>query len=447
MENKLTVSLSPHLHSRNSISRSMWNVIIALIPALAVAIWTFGVDALWVIAVSVCACMLTEWLIERFMFHRPCTLMNGSAIITGLLLAFNLPSILPWWMVVVGAVVAIGIGKMSFGGLGCNIWNPALVGRVFLLISFPVAMTTWPLPIGRFATADGTTGATILSQLKTGIANSCALDLPAMFADDMGGSIGEVSTGALLLGFVYLLVLKIIKWHIPVSIVAGLVLVDLMAPRFAFMRGIHGHLLCDLSHDKPRHASLRPDDWHYHRRHTPVGLISRRNIICHIDNERSHASHQPIYAQHTLFRAKKGGHGMKSSLRNMILSLTGLTVAIGAALAVVNEATADAIKETARRSRIEAMEAILPNFDNDIIATQELSEGLPLYRASFGGEPVGIAIETYSDNGFSGHISIIAGFDNNGKITGYRVLGHQETPGLGAKMGEWFATEPHSVIG
>ncbi len=126
MENKLTVSLSPHLHSHNSISRSMLNVIIALIPALAVAIWTFGVDALWVIAVSVCACMLTEWLIERFMFHRPCTLMNGSAIITGLLLAFNLPSILPWWMVVVGAVVAIGIGKMSFGGLGCNIWNPAL---------------------------------------------------------------------------------------------------------------------------------------------------------------------------------------------------------------------------------------------------------------------------------------------------------------------------------
>ena len=173
MENKLTVSLSPHLHSHNSISRSMWNVIIALIPALAVAIWTFGVDALWVIAVSVCACMLTEWLIERFMFHRPCTLMNGSAIITGLLLAFNLPSILPWWMVVVGAVVAIGIGKMSFGGLGCNIWNPALVGRVFLLISFPAAMTTWPAGVSSglvhmsgASGADATTGATLLATLN-----------------------------------------------------------------------------------------------------------------------------------------------------------------------------------------------------------------------------------------------------------------------------------------
>lgn len=138
---------------------------------------------------------------------------------------------------------------------------------------------------------------------------------------------------------------------------------------------------------------------------------------------------------------------MKSTLRNMILSLTGLTVAIGAALAAVNEATADAIKETARRSRIEAMEAILPHFDNDIIATQIVTDGLPLYQAHLGETPVGIAVETYSDNGFGGRISIIAGFDNEGKITGYRVLEHQETPGLGARMGEWFATEPHSVIG
>lgn len=131
----------------------------------------------------------------------------------------------------------------------------------------------------------------------------------------------------------------------------------------------------------------------------------------------------------------------------MILSLTGLTVAIGAALAAVNEATADAIKETARRTRIEAMEAILPPFDNDIIATEVQSDGLPLYQATRGSEPVGIAIETYSDNGFSGRIAIITGFDNDGKLTGYRVLEHQETPGLGARMGEWFGTAPHSVIG
>ena len=230
MENKLTVSLSPHLHSHNSISRSMWNVIIALIPALAVAIWTFGVDALWVIAVSVCACMLTEWLIERFMFHRPCTLMNGSAIITGLLLAFNLPSILPWWMVVVGAVVAIGIGKMSFGGLGCNIWNPALVGRVFLLISFPAAMTTWPAGVSSglvhmsgASGADATTGATLLATLNesNGEIGMSSVDLMDMAIGHMNGSLGEVGSIAILIGLVYMLITKVITWHIPVSMIGS----------------------------------------------------------------------------------------------------------------------------------------------------------------------------------------------------------------------------------
>jgi len=230
MENKLTVSLSPHLHSRNSISRSMWNVIIALIPALAVAIWTFGVDALWVIAVSVCACMLTEWLIERFMFHRPCTLMNGSAIITGLLLAFNLPSILPWWMVVVGAVVAIGIGKMSFGGLGCNIWNPALVGRVFLLISFPAAMTTWPAGVSSglghmsgASGADATTGATLLATLNesNGEIGMSSVDFMYMAIWHMNGSLGEVGSIAILIGLVYMLFTKVITWHIPVSMIGS----------------------------------------------------------------------------------------------------------------------------------------------------------------------------------------------------------------------------------
>ena len=135
--NKLTISLSLTYIPGDSINRRMWNVVIALLPALAVALWTFGLPALWVTLVSVGSCLLAEWLIARFLLHKPCTLSNGSALITGLLLAFNLPSILPLWMVAIGAIVAIGIGKMSFGGLGCNIWNPALVGRVFLLISFP----------------------------------------------------------------------------------------------------------------------------------------------------------------------------------------------------------------------------------------------------------------------------------------------------------------------
>lgn len=230
---KLTISLSPHIHSGDSVNRRMWNVVIALIPALVIAVITFGIPALWVILLSVGACLLTEFLIARFLFHEEFTLMNGSALITGILLGFNLPSILPWWMVIIGAVVAIGIGKMSFGGLGCNIWNPALVGRVFLLLSFPAAMTTWPTGIDSpyhqphtgasmaASASDGNTGATILSYLnadKTDISNYDLLD---MAIGHMNGSLGEVGGFAILLGLIYLLATRTISWHIPVSVLAS----------------------------------------------------------------------------------------------------------------------------------------------------------------------------------------------------------------------------------
>ena len=225
--NKLTISLSPHIHSGDSINRRMWNVVIALLPALAVALWTFGLPALWVTLVSVGSCLLAEWLIARFLLHKPCTLSNGSALITGLLLAFNLPSILPLWMVAIGAIVAIGIGKMSFGGLGCNIWNPALVGRVFLLISFPVQMTSWPLPlVNRWAYADATTGATTLGILKMG-GDPSSIDLWQSATGAMGGSLGEVSAIALVIGVVYLLAMRVITWHIPVAIIGSVALFTL----------------------------------------------------------------------------------------------------------------------------------------------------------------------------------------------------------------------------
>lgn len=229
-DTKLTVSLSPHIHSSNSINRCMWNVVIAMLPAMAVAIWTFGAPALFTVLISVGACLATEYLINRFMLHRGFTLLNGSALITGILLAFNLPSILPWWMVIIGAVVAIGIGKMSFGGLGCNIWNPALVGRVFLLISFPAAMTTWPEGVASglsnftgASSPDASTGATILATLNSsngsvGLGNVDMLD---MAIGHMNGSLGEVGSIAILIGLVYLLITRVITWHIPVSIIAS----------------------------------------------------------------------------------------------------------------------------------------------------------------------------------------------------------------------------------
>lgn len=226
MENKMILSLSPHIHSSWSVKRCMWQVVIALIPALAVAVWVFGLDALWVIVLSTASCLLTEWAIDRWFFKRPSTLGNGSALITGLLLAMNLPSILPWWMVIIGGIVAIAIGKMSFGGLGQNIWNPALVGRVFLLISFPAAMTTWPvgIPSGVDAvtgasTVDATSGATFLSTLNEGTVKSA--DMMDMLIGHMNGSLGEVGSIAILIGLVYLLCTRVITWHIPVSILAS----------------------------------------------------------------------------------------------------------------------------------------------------------------------------------------------------------------------------------
>ena len=219
MENSLYVSPSPHIHGGDSISKNMYGVLIALIPAFLVSLYCFGLGALIVTATSVLACVIFEYLIQRFLMKKEPTLCDGSAILTGVLLAFNVPSNLPIWIILIGALAAIGIGKMSFGGLGNNIFNPALVGRVFLLISFPAQMTTWPVPdVFPMTYTDAETGATILSSLHEGGAA-----LPAMIdmlIGRIGGSLGEISAIALLLGFAFMLWKKIITWHIPVSILA-----------------------------------------------------------------------------------------------------------------------------------------------------------------------------------------------------------------------------------
>lgn len=227
ISHKLLVSPSPHIHSGDSIERNMYDVIIALIPALAVSFYFFGWGAFVVTLTSVAACMLFEWLISRFLMGRKeLTILDGSAILTGLLLALNVPSTLPLWIIVIGALVAIGIGKMSFGGLGSNIFNPAIVGRVMLLISFPVQMTSYPMPKGAEATLDATSGATPLAIAKGIVRGSDGFTmdkLPSLldnFLGSVGGSLGEVSAVALLIGFAYLLIRKVITWHIPVAIIA-----------------------------------------------------------------------------------------------------------------------------------------------------------------------------------------------------------------------------------
>ncbi len=217
MENNLIVSPSPHIHGGDSISKNMYGVLIALVPAFLVSLYFFGLGALVVTVASVFFCVLFEYLIQKFLMKKEPTIYDGSAILTGVLLAFNLPSNLPIWIIAIGALAAIGIGKMSFGGLGNNIFNPALTGRIFLLISFPAQMTTWPLAGQLMSYTDATTGATVLSLMNEG-----ALDkMPAlsdMLVGNMGGSLGEVSALALLLGMFYMLWKKIITWHVPVSI-------------------------------------------------------------------------------------------------------------------------------------------------------------------------------------------------------------------------------------
>lgn len=233
MKKLFTVSPSPHVHSGESTNKIMYGVLLAMVPALLVSFYSFGIGALITTLVAVLACLMFEWAIQKYLIKGEATIMDGSAAITGVLLAFNVPSSIPIWMLIVGSLVAIGAGKMSFGGLGQNPFNPALVGRVFLLMSFPVDMTLWPTAVtNRMNYTDAITGATPLAIVKEGLAKGNTVSqlmdqIPSytdMFLGTIGGSLGEVSALALIIGGAYMLIKKIITWHIPVSIL-GTILV------------------------------------------------------------------------------------------------------------------------------------------------------------------------------------------------------------------------------
>ena len=218
---KLLVSPSPHLHTKTSTKSLMRDVVIALLPAVLVSVLFYGWSELLVLGVSVASCVLLEFLITKYLLKGACTIGDWSAVITGVLLALNLPSTTPWWVALIGAVVAIGVAKMTFGGLGQNLFNPAIVGRVFLLISFPTYMTDWTKPAGFIgnALADGYTGATPLGIAKGGgVAAIEGLDYMDMLFFNIGGSAGELSAIALLLGFAYLLIRRVIRPYITLSI-------------------------------------------------------------------------------------------------------------------------------------------------------------------------------------------------------------------------------------
>jgi electron transport complex protein RnfD len=219
------------MHGSDNVKKIMWCVVIALIPTALTSVYFFGLDALVTISVAIASCLFFEWAITKYMLKQEPTTSDGSAMITGLLLAFNLPSNLPIWMTMLGSLVAIGIAKMAFGGLGKNPFNPALVARCFLLISFPVAMTSWPVirPLFGDAMIDAMTGPTPFGFLKEGIAQGIPLSelMPQIpsYAEKLvgarGGSLGEVSALAILLGGLYLLWKRIITWHIPVAFIGS----------------------------------------------------------------------------------------------------------------------------------------------------------------------------------------------------------------------------------
>lgn len=222
-----TVSGSPHIHGDDSTKKIMYGVVYAMIPAMLVSVYFFGLDAIRVTLLAVIGCLFFEWLFQKYLIKGPVTINDGSALVTGILLAFNVPSNLPWWMILIGSLVAIGMAKSSFGGLGKNVFNPALVARVFLLISFPVDMTSWPVPkpISE-GLADVITGPTPLAIVKEGLGAGQTMSelqsqLPGYvdyLSGQMGGSLGEVSALALILGGLYMIWKKIITWEIPVSI-------------------------------------------------------------------------------------------------------------------------------------------------------------------------------------------------------------------------------------
>ena len=240
MANKFIVATAPHMHSPESTKSLMRDVLIALMPALAVSTWVYGLDALRVTAIAVVSCVVIEYLIQKFLFKGASTVGNLSAVVTGVLLAFNLPANIAGWIVVVGSLVAIGIAKMTFGGLGRNPFNPALVGRVFLLIAYPAQMTSFPQPAAG-AYVDAFAGATPLAALKAQAVQMGDVNLLNMLAGVMPGSMGEIAAAALIAGGLYMLWRRVITWHIPVAVLGSMAV---FACIVAFISACNSSLVC-----------------------------------------------------------------------------------------------------------------------------------------------------------------------------------------------------------
>ena len=228
---KLIASSSPHIRSNENTRSIMLDVIIAMLPALVWAIYNFGFKALISVVVSVVACLFWEWLYRKLL-KKPQSIGDLSAVVTGMLLAFVCPPELPWWALVIGAFFSIVVVKQLYGGIGCNFLNPALAGRAILLASYATAMTTWTLPTSKVDTVVST--ATPLAIMKEGTVEkftelTANYSVADMFIGRVGGSLGEVSALALLLGGAWLLIRKVISWHTPVAFIGTVAILTLIS--------------------------------------------------------------------------------------------------------------------------------------------------------------------------------------------------------------------------
>lgn len=249
METKqLTVSPAPHIRAPLTTQHLMWMVVAALLPATLAGIFIFGWTAVVTIICSVAAAVLAEAVCQMIM-GRPVTVTDGSAVVTGLLLALTIPPAVPWWLPVIGSAFAVAVGKQVFGGLGHNLFNPALTGRAFLLASWPVLMTTWQWPEGSLfwagARADAVAGATVLPLMRYGFFAEHGVAVPyfQLFMGNIAGSLGETSALALLLGAIFLLAFRVIDWRIPVGYLGSVLVLALVAGQDPLFHLLSGGLL------------------------------------------------------------------------------------------------------------------------------------------------------------------------------------------------------------
>ena len=337
-----------------------------------------------------------------------------------------------------GAFVAIAVAKMTFGGLGKNPFNPALVGRVFLLIAYPVQMTTWPLPVnGSF---DVLSGATPLAAVKQGLAGPGAIGVQEMLLGNIPGSLGEVAAAALLCGFVYLLWRRVITWHIPVTVLATMAVfagvVAMCSVSFdALPQAADG--LFDLADDRSGRRDLRRGNRTDHHVHPSVGRLSRGHVVCDPDYERLRAPDQQICQTQALRREIRGGDSMKSTLLNMTAVLFGITLVASAGVGFVNMITVEPIAAAKEAATLAALNEVLPAFD--VTTTEELTiDDMPItvYTATAGGSVSGYAVQSMTKQGFGGVVRLMVGFTPEGEVVNVNVLEQTETPGLGTKMAD-----------